>query len=339
MLLKPSSNRVVKPLPSQTRLAAKPAAMTVAGFAYALGMWFVAPPCIAANVAYVTNQGSQTVSVVDLESWTVTATIAVPGKPAGISLSPVRPEFYVTAPDAHDIAVIDQASKTVIRRIQTGGGPVGIAAHPTSGLIYVADWYTHQIAVADPQTGAVLSRIDVGQSPSGVAITPDGSTILTADRDSDAVSVIDAATNTRLASIKVGARPFGITLDAQGTRAFTANVGSDDVSVIDLITRSVIATVAVGRRPYAVAVTSQQAFVTDQYGGTVTVFDLATMKPVKTIEACDHPEGINYDPVRNAVYIACWFDNTLIRIDATSLTVTGTVKVGDGPRAFGNFLR
>jgi len=336
---KPRSNRVAKTPPPMTRPYSKPAARAAAGFVCALGMWTVVPPCVAANLAYVTNQGGQTVSVVDLETLTVTATIPVPGKPAGISVSPVRPEFYATAPDAHDIAVIDQASNTVVRRIQTGGGPVGIAAHPISGLIYVADWYTHQIAVADPQTGAVLSRIDVGQSPSGVAITPDGATILTADRDSDAVSLIDAATNTRLASIKVGARPFGITLDAQGTRAFTANVGSDDVSVIDLKTRSVIATVPVGRRPYAVAVTSDQAFVTDQYGGTVTVFDLATMKPVKTIEACDHPEGINYDAGRNAVYVACWFDNTLIRIDTTSLTVTGSVRVGDGPRAFGNFLR
>ena len=39
------------------------------------------------------------------------------------------------------------------------------------------------------------------------------------------------------------------------------------------------------------------------------------------------------------VYVACWFDNVLQRIDAVNLTMTGEAAVGDGPRAFGLFLR
>ena len=77
----------------------------------------------------------------------------------------------------------------------------------------------------------------------------------------------------------------------------------------------------------------------DQYGGTVSVIDLATYKKVATIPVGDHPEGIAYDPTSGALYVACWFDNELVRIDAATLKVTGKVAVGDGPRAFGNFLR
>jgi len=109
--------------------------------------------------------------------------------------------------------------------------------------------------------------------------------------------------------------------------------------VIDVAQSKVIATVPVGRRPYAVALSPTRAFVTDQYGGTVSVIDLKTLSKTNTIEACDHPEGINYDGTRKVVYVACWFDNKLIRIDAETLKVTGSVAVGDGPRAFGNFLK
>lgn len=102
----------------------------------------------------------------------------------------------------------------------------------------------------------------------------------------------------------------------------------------------VIGHVPVGRRPYAVGLTKTCfGFSTDQYGGTITVFDLATLKPVKTIEACDHPEGIALDTTRNTIYVACWFDNVLLTLDPEKLVVTGKIAVGDGPRAFGEFLK
>ena len=95
----------------------------------------------------------------------------------------------------------------------------------------------------------------------------------------------------------------------------------------------------VGRRPYAVALAGGRAFVTNQYADSVSVIDLQSSKVVKTIDVGDHPEGIEADPAGAFVYVACWFDNVLQRIDAQTLTITGDADVGDGPRAFGLFLR
>ncbi len=293
----------------------------------------------AARFAYVTNQGGETVTVVDLDTLKSTAEIKVPGKPAGIATSKVSPLVFVTAPDAHDVVVIDTQSNAVVRRIAVGGGPVGIAVHPITDLLFVADWYSNRLSVVNPVTGSIVRQIEVGQSPSGVAITADGTVVVTADRDSNAVSVIDSGAQTRVATIAVGARPFGITVSPNGERAYTANVGSDTVSVIDLKTRSVIATVPVGHRPYAVALSPTHGFVTDQYGGTVSVFNLETNISEQAVDACDHPEGIAYDASRDAVFVACWFDNTIIRINPNTRKLTSTVTVGDGPRAFGDFLR
>ena len=296
-------------------------------------------PLCAPTQAYIVNQGSETVSVVDLATLAVVATIPVNGKPAGVAISPGGGKVYVTAPDAHDVAVIDTTLGAVIARFAVGGGPLGIAVHPVSGAIYVADWYSKALHVIDPLTGAVLANLEAGQSPSGIALTSNGARALTADREDNTVSVFDTATNLRIAQIAVGQRPFGVTIDPSGDIAYTANVGSNDVSVIDLAALRVIATVPVGRRPYAVAVSTHNVFVTDQYGGTVTVFQRDNRAVVATIPACDHPEGINYDWTTGQIYVACWFDNELIRIDATALKITGRVKVGDGPRAFGDFLR
>jgi YVTN family beta-propeller protein len=137
----------------------------------------------------------------------------------------------------------------------------------------------------------------------------------------------------------VAARPFGITIDPEGRRAYTANVGSNDVSVIDLADNSEIGRVKTGLRPYAVALARGRGFVTDQYDGTVSVFDLATLKPVKRITVGDYPEGIAATADGRQIIVANWESNSLSVIDVAELKVTGEIKVGDGPRAFGAFLR
>ena len=40
----------------------------------------------------------------------------------------------------------------------------------------------------------------------------------------------------------------------------------------------------------------------------------------------------------SVIYVANWFDNTLVRIDSESLALTGEVHTGNGPRAFGQFI-
>ena len=71
----------------------------------------------------------------------------------------------------------------------------------------------------------------------------------------------------------------------------------------------------------------------------MTAFDPATMKKLGTVDVGDHPEGIAATRDGTTIVVANWGDNSLSLIDPTSLTVTGTVKTGDGPRSFGDFLR
>ncbi|MHC2859756.1 YVTN family beta-propeller protein [Bradyrhizobium diazoefficiens] len=293
----------------------------------------------SAEEAFVTNQLSDDLMVVDLATARAVATIPIGGKPAGIAVSADGRFAYVTSPDAKAVTVVDAATRQVAGRIEVGGGPLGIAVAPDGRTVYVADWYAAAVRVIDAASRSVRASIAVGASPSGLAVTPDGKLLLSADRDDDSVSVVDTATRARKAVIKVGTRPFGVTIDTDGKRAYTANVGSNNISVIDIATGSEIGRVPVGMRPYAVALAQGRGFVTDQYGGTVSVFDLATLKPVKRINVGDYPEGINATADGKRIIVACWESNTLDIIDTTELKVIGEVKTGDGPRAFGAFLR
>ncbi|MGH6841296.1 MAG: YncE family protein, partial [Methylocella sp.] len=237
------------------------------------------------------------------------------------------------------VAVIDTALRKIVSKIAMPDTPLGIAADPAGRFLYVAGFYRPRLYKIDLSTGTIAASVEVGASPSGVAVTPDGALIVSADRDDNQISIIDAKTFVRKSIVKVGAHPFGVTIDPQGARAYTANVEGDDVSVVDLAGGTLVGSAKAGKRPYAVALAKGRGFSTDQYGGTVSVFDLATLQPVKRISVGDYPEGIETSADGNSVYVVNWFSNEVWEIDAWTLKVTAKMPAGDGPRAFGTFLR
>ncbi|WP_322186489.1 beta-propeller fold lactonase family protein [Fulvimarina sp. 2208YS6-2-32] len=293
-------------------------------------------PAHAGERAFVTNQDGETVSIVELDTMEVIGSIPMDGKPAGIAVTDRY--AYVSRPEAKAIGVIDLRSGAVLPDIETGGGPLGIAVHPSGSPVYVADWFSHSLLVVDPETRTVTARFETGESPSGVAVSADGTMIVTADRDSDQVSFIDAKTGEALARVGVGKRPFGVTISPDQRRVYAVNVGSDDVTVLDMTTREILATVPVGSHPYAAAEANVKVFVTDQYGGTLSVFDAGTYRALGEIAIGEYPEGIEASADGRFVYVANWFDGTLAKVDTDTLDITETVDVGNGPRAFGNFI-
>jgi YVTN family beta-propeller protein len=111
-----------------------------------------------AEEAFVTNQLSDDLTVVDLATSKPLATIAIGGKPAGVAVSRDGHFAYVTSPDSKSVSVVDAAARQVVGRIEVGGGPLGIAVAPDGATIYVADWYSAAIRVIDAKAQLVASR-------------------------------------------------------------------------------------------------------------------------------------------------------------------------------------
>ncbi|MBO0732947.1 MAG: beta-propeller fold lactonase family protein [Methylocapsa sp.] len=289
--------------------------------------------------AFITEQTGDAVSVLDLSSKQVVAHIPVSGKPAGVAMAPDGKTAFVTSTEGKFVTLIDTDARTIRAQIAMPDTPLGIAADPSGRFVYVAGFYLPRLYKIDVAARTIAGSVEIGASPSGVAVTPDGALIVTADRDDNQISLIDAKSFTRIGTVKTGTHPFGVTIDEKGERAYTANVESDDISVIDLKSRKLLGTVPSGKRPYAVALAKGRGFATDQYGGTVSVFDLATLKPVKRISVGEYPEGIEASADGTKVYAVNWFSNDVWAIDSGTLNVTAKMPVGDGPRAFGIFLR
>lgn len=305
------------------------------GLDLSLAVILAAAPVLAGDLAYVTCQNGDGVSVLDIDAGAEIARWSVPGKPAGVAAS--ENAVFTVAPDSKTLRKHDPATGAVLTGVQLDGGPMGIAHDAARGQLFVSDWYNARIWVLDDRALAVQQELRVGAAPAGLALSDDGRFAASADRDADQVSIFDAATLDLRARVDVGTRPFGLRFAPDG-RLFVGNVGSNDLTVINVETGRVAATVPVGERPYGVAFAKGRAFVTNQYEDSVSVIDLATLQPLGGLPTGEYPEGIDTGSDGRHILVANWFDNSVTIFDAETLSMVNEIETCDGPRAFGAFI-
>ena len=293
----------------------------------------LASPVMAGDLAFVTSQNGNALSVVDLATGDITAEVVIPDAPAPVAYDATSGRVHVIAANTGRLHVLDKAGRPLLQA-DLGEGAFGIATGP-DGALYVADWYGARLMRLDRDL-QTLWQVATGPAPAGVAVSADGALVATADRDADAVGIFDAATGDLLHRVATaGPHPFGITF--HDGLIWTADVMGDRVSVIDPVAGRLVGQIPTGSHPYAVAFAAGRGFVTNQYDGSVTVFDADSHAVLATVAVGDYPEGISPLPDGSAVAVANWDSDTLSILDATDLTVTMTVDLPSGPRAFGVF--
>jgi len=94
-------------------------------FAWLLGSAFVSLPAEAQSFAYVTNEVSSDVSVINTATNTVVATVPVGLGPGGVAITPNGAFAYVANFNSADVSVINTATNTVVATVPVGVGLVG----------------------------------------------------------------------------------------------------------------------------------------------------------------------------------------------------------------------
>jgi YVTN family beta-propeller protein len=135
--------------------------------------------------AYVTNQGSGTLSVIDLAALAKVTDIAVGLEPYGVALTPDGAQAYVSNSASNTVSVVDTASSTVIATIPIPGvQPRGLAITNNNGgqgpqFVYVTQFLSQPSAGGRPglDQGSegkvfVLSTADLTQIQGVISLAP-----------------------------------------------------------------------------------------------------------------------------------------------------------------------
>jgi YVTN family beta-propeller protein len=119
----------------------------------------------ASPFAYIANYGDNTVSVIDIATSTVIATVPVGLSPYGVAVSPDGTKVYVANQDSNNISIINTTSNTVTSTVGVGAYPCMVAVSPDGSKIYVANNFDDTVSIINTSTNNVTDTVSVGSRP------------------------------------------------------------------------------------------------------------------------------------------------------------------------------
>jgi len=227
-------------------------------------------PELSTLLIYVTNEGSNNVSVINRRSGEVVATVMVGKKPRGVAagLRRERLRVYVANSGSNSISVIDPTTNKVENEIpiRFGREPEGIAAvrvSPDKEFIFITNYGSNNVSIVNAVTLQEIERVNVGNGPIAVAVDPPTETILgtsllrpedisilrsyrernlniyVANKNSRDVSVLrmNILRNRieEVFTVSVEWSPIALSVDSQKGKVYVANYNFDNLSVIDIL--------------------------------------------------------------------------------------------------------
>jgi YVTN family beta-propeller protein len=261
------------------------------------------------NMAYVLNQGSNNVSVIDGSKLAAApATISVGNNPAAIAVNPVTDDVYVANSGDGTVTAINGTTVATSPPITIGGTPSALAVDPTKNKIYVANSSGNNVTVIDGVTNGT-TPVSIGAPSSAIAVDTAANKIYVANAGGSTVSVIDGANLTAAPiSVAVAASPVAIAINAV-TGTIYVGCSNGSVFVINGANPSgTPATVTVGNNPTAISVNAatNKIYVMNSGDGSVTIIDGTTnsTRTVNAVNGSGSRYAVSANPTTGRAYVA-----------------------------------
>jgi YVTN family beta-propeller protein len=208
----------------------------------------------AGTYAYVTNQFSSNVGVIDLASNAQVATIPVSGNPFRVKLSLDESMLFVTG-NADSLFIVDVSSREITGRLAIGLDANGLAQDYTGGRLYVSNQSDGTVSEVDLTTRTVVRSIPVGGHPQELVLSPGGTLLFVAD-ESGSIQVWSLREGTKLRDILVPGGAFAMAVSPDWRQLYISSSLGGAVYLIDWKTGATLKTVTTGGTPRRVSFTT-----------------------------------------------------------------------------------
>jgi YVTN family beta-propeller protein len=126
------------------------------------------------NRIYVSNEHSNTISVIDGKTNNVVKTILVGTGPFHLVVNPNTNMIYVANSDDNTISVIDGKTNNVVKTIIVGYSPWGLAIDPDTNMIYITNNEHNKIYIINGTTNSVTAGVSIKNNSGYLDCKPGG---------------------------------------------------------------------------------------------------------------------------------------------------------------------
>lgn len=215
--------------------------------------------------------------------------------------------------DAHEMAW-DQV-------IKVGAVPKYVAISPDQSTILVSNWCDATLSVVDTQQGEEIGTIAMDAAPRGIVIMPDNNTAYAVAMYADQLYEIDIAEQSSEVIREIGPRPRHLNLTEDGSTLYLTVSGANAIYQIDTASGEIIGQATPGVEPRSVAMSPDELalYVVNYDEATVSKIRTSDMEVIDRVQVDANPIGIDYDPVTNTVWVACYNGSIYVFDDQSTL--------------------
>jgi YVTN family beta-propeller protein len=287
---------------------------------------------------FVANESSNSVTVVDGDSFQVIATVDARNHAThDLAVSRDGRWLFATNLASGRLSAINTRALETVASIATGDRAHVVTLTNDNRQAWVANIGDNTISIVDTSTFRILGTIAVGKGPTGLTFSRDGRFAYVSNQGDKTVEVIDTATHRVLKAIPVGTNPHFLVLGPDG-RIWGTNTGGTDIYVIDPATQDKVGSINVGPAPQQIAfgfkgLQGPNAYVTVAGLNRVVVVsaDPSNLRILEQIDVGQRPNGISNNREGTRLFVVHENSNDLKVIDTGSSSVLATVPVGRKP--------
>ena len=301
------------------------------------------------NTAVATNSSGNTVSVIDLKTFSLgdtadqparTATLPVPGTPVAIAIDPVA-NLAITANQKNGtVSILDLGSLRPLQVVQISPFSSLTSTTPVT-LTLLGNGFAAGSVVRFNETALGTTYVSDRKLTATVpACIARRSCALCSRRVEHRWHPIEREYLYGDAGDRVGTSPRGVTIDRGRRLAVVTNSGSHNLSIFNLDSLATVGTIRVGTSPQGVALSSVagRAVVTNTEDDTVSVIDLDNIAVSSTVSVAPSsgtakPIGIAVHPGSGLVIVADSNESEVSFFNISSPGTPTTLAVDAGPNA------
>ncbi|MFM2058088.1 MAG: hypothetical protein RLY71_2473 [Pseudomonadota bacterium] len=296
-----------------------------------------------AQVAFVSSEKDNTLTVLDLKTQAVTGTVATCKRPRHMVITPDGKQLMVACGDSGQADVIDLATRKSVRKIGLGEDPEIFDLSPDGKTLYVSNEEDGELGVVDVSSGKRSKAIEVGKEPEGVKVSPDGKTVYVTSEVASLVHVIDTASAKVTKNIKAGKRPRRFAMTPDGAQLWVTNelgasvtvISTRDHTVLDTIKFEVKGARASDITPVGITMSAdgKRAFVGLGNANHVAFVDVATRKTTDLVLAGKRAWGVALNKAQDRLYVVNGLSDDLTIVDVAAAKALKSVPVGRVPHS------
>ena len=298
----------------------------------------LAAPAGAASL-YVTNTKSNSISIIDTNTFEVTGTIPLgQGKPNRIVFHPDGKQAWVVYDKSRDLGVVDAQARKLVKRVKIGGNPYNLSFSPDGRYLYVLDWSSDasndEIIVWDLKAEKIEWRLEVSTWPAHSVFSRDARLFYVSGETAGDVTVIDTQTRTAVARIiHGGGDAMGLALSPDGKVLYAGAGENKAVLKIDTVTNKQVASIAMPGVVHETTLTLDGKFlyVTLRKANKVVVVSTADDKIVKVVDSRGYPDLVTMEPNGRYALVTNRYADAVSVIDVATHKEVRRIQVGKAP--------